>query len=617
MQKLRERVKNFDVKAFFHWLFPITVWIRDYDLSKLRGDVISGTTVGIMIMPQSIAFASLSGLPPEYGLYSALTPGIVYAIFGTSKDVSVGPTLTMSLFTNRINRSLHPTGASILAFLIGVVLVLMGIFRLGSVANFMPRHVLSGFISAAALTIFSTQLSGLFGYAKAPSNFVGRIVHFFTHVYKPNVYDLVMSICCLIYLIFFMWLSKKEVTKESKSKSLAKKVADKSIWFLCVARSALVCILATAVAYTFYINDLEGLTLAGELPQGLPSPKFPLQSFTAANNKTYTVPDAMSEFGASLIILPTIQFIQSISIAKAFGKIYNYNVDSTQELFALGMANIVGSFFGGWPVCGSFSRSAVNAMSGTRTPLRGAVTCMVIFFGCAFITPIFQYIPKAALSAMIVMAVITMLDIQTPKSIWKTNKIDLIPYLVAFLGTFYKLEAGVLAGALASLILMVSRELSPNLSITHENNDDTVTICFESTPSYPCVETLKESILNLVKQDPATIINVDMFSVHHLDFSVIATLKSLLPEIKKAEKTIIFTNFANKKVHKSFIAAELCGDVGVLKHKTKKEIEDEEFQLEVVDVEFENTHQIDIDVEVVTNGKHSEDASQALLNRKN
>ena len=267
-------LQDLNVKKFIHTLLPITFWLPNYNLQKLRGDIIAGITVGIMIIPQSIAFANLSGLPPQYGLYAGLIPGIIYAVFGTSKDVSMGPTVTMALFTYKYNSSLEPVGASCLAFFIGLVLILMALLRLSFIANFMPTHVLSGFISAAAITIMTSQLRSLFGHEKPPAGFIQKIVHFFKNIHQLNYWDLVMSICCLIYLAFFMWLSKRKSNDKSKQKSVIKKIWTKIIWFMGVGRSATVCILATIVAYVFYVHGYKNnFTLAGKLPKGLPTPQ--------------------------------------------------------------------------------------------------------------------------------------------------------------------------------------------------------------------------------------------------------------------------------------------------------------------------------------------------------
>ena len=270
MKKLQTQLNKFDVINFLRHLLPITVWLPKYNLDKLKGDIIAGTTVGIMIIPQSIAFATLAGIPPQYGLYASLLPALVYCILGTSKDVSMGPTVTMALFTYRYNSTYHPVGASLLAFLVGIVLIAMAVLKLGFVTKFMPSHVISGFISAAAVVIATTQLKNLFGHKNAPSYFVGKIIHFFKNIQYTNPWDCTLGLLCLAFLILFMWLSRTRLN--NKGVSTATIYCLSFLRFVAVAKSAIVCVIGTIAAYFFHVYGYTGsFTLAGKLPQGLPT----------------------------------------------------------------------------------------------------------------------------------------------------------------------------------------------------------------------------------------------------------------------------------------------------------------------------------------------------------
>jgi len=596
-------------KFLARW-FPFLNWMQTYKLHNLRGDIIAGITCGLLIIPQGIAYANLAGLPAEYGLYTAMTPGIIYCLFGTSKDVSVGPTVTMALFTNRFNKYHDPIGGSALAFLVGSVLLAMTVLRLGFITKFMPMHVNSGFVSAAAVVVAVSQLKNLFGLKKAPQSFVGKVAHFFKTVGDFNKYDLALGVGCIVFLAVFMWLSRGPLKKIQQKEGTVWKIIANTLWFSCIARSGVVCILGTIVSYCMVtMGPGKVLTMAGDLPTGLPPVVSP---FTTAHihtedgrNVTMTFSDFAADFSSGLIILPVIQFVQAISIAKAFGKIYNYETDSTSELIALAMGNIFGSFFGGWPVTGSFSGSAVNAMSGTQTPFSSVLACGLVFLACGFMMPIFVYIPKCVLGAMIIMAVVTMFDYKTPMRIWKVRKIDLLPYFVSFFGTFYTLETGVLAGALVSLLIMVSYEVDPKYEVISAHGAETVTIVFKGNLSYPAIENVKETVNGAVSTYPSVkTIVIDMGSIFHIDYAIVNSFRTLVEELDSKGIFVDFINFMDPNVEESFkrgkadrerakgVPIDVYPEKEVPTAGKEKEAEAEEYSMNVVSNQYAiNVHE--------------------------
>lgn len=558
--QIGNKMEGVSCMGFLTRIFPFLTWMRQYKLRTLRGDIIAGITCGLLIIPQGIAYANLAGLPEEYGLYTAMTPGIVYCLFGTSKDVSLGPTVTMALFTNRFNNTFSPIGGSALAFIVGAVLFLMAILRLGFITKFMPMHVNSGFVSAAAIVVSVSQLKNLFGLTKAPQTFVGKIQHFVAHVKELNPYDLYLGLGCIGFLLFFMLISAGPLKRLQQRVGAVNKFFANSLWFTCIARSGIVCILGTIVSYVVETyGSGQVFSLAGKLPAGLPKIQSPFaDAFIPETNTTMTFGDFAKSFSSGLVILPVIQFVQSISIAKAFGKIYNYESDSTSELIALSCANMFGSFFGGWPVTGSFSGSAVNAMSGTQTPFSSVIACGLVFGALGFLMPCFYYIPKTVLGAMIFMAVITMFDYKTPMRIWKVRKIDMLPYLVSFFGTFYTLETGVLAGAVVSLLVMVSYEVNPTHEIVRNGDGQTVTIIFKGNLSYPSIDYIKETVTGYIaQQKDIHTINIDMGHVYHIDFPVVNSFRSLVAEVENDGVFIDFENFIDANVEQSFKRGKL------------------------------------------------------------
>ncbi|XP_012556095.1 sodium-independent sulfate anion transporter [Hydra vulgaris] len=542
------------IKSFF----PILIWLPQYNLQKLRKDIVAGITVGVMVIPQSMAFANLANLSSEYGLYASFTPGIIYCIFGTSRHINIGPTVTMALFSTRFNPTFHPIGASFLGLLTGFALVIMAIFRLAFVTKFFPHHVISAFVSATSIIAVITQLSSLFGIKDAPSNAFLIIAHIFKKIKLTNIWDLSLGLSSILFLFFFMWLSKRNLFSNSKSYINVKALLKKIIWFFCASRMALLCLCATTVVYIFHLKKISHkFSLGKKIPSGLPRVQIPFQSVDI-NNKTVTASDFLDSFGTSIIVLPIVQFIFQISIGKSFARKFNYKIDSTQELIALGLSNSIGSFFGAWPVCASFSRSAVNAMCGAETPFAGVFSSLVVLLAMEFLTPVFYFIPKSALAAMIIMAVILMIEPHVPRSIWKLNKLDLLPYFVAFGASFYYLEAGLLSGTAVSLLIILYKEAKPRHVVKNSSLKRSVTLLYNSNLTYPGVESLGENIYSIIRnQKYIKSLKLDMSNSSQLDYSALKDMKSLQSELSEISVTLGFTNFSCEYIKAQFIKAGL------------------------------------------------------------
>ena len=264
-------VKKSDIVMMLKKYFPILVWLPQYNFKKFRGDLIAGLTCGVVVIPQSIAFANLAQLPPQNGLYASLTPGLIYSIFGTSKDVSTGTGVTLALYTSRFNPTHTTIGASLLSFLVGDVLLLMGIFKLGFLIKYVPQLVISAFVSATAITIIVTQFSNLLGIKKAPQNVFEILKYIIVNIKLTNTWDLTMSVCCLAFLTFFVWLSNRKFEPNPKNYVVLRAVMKKVIWFLCAGRMALVCLFATIAVYIFSSNHAQNkFSIAGNIPRGIP-----------------------------------------------------------------------------------------------------------------------------------------------------------------------------------------------------------------------------------------------------------------------------------------------------------------------------------------------------------
>ncbi|XP_065672805.1 sodium-independent sulfate anion transporter isoform X2 [Hydra vulgaris] len=540
---------NNNIIALLKRFFPILVWLPQYNLRKLRGDIIAGLTCGVVVIPQGIAFANLAKLPPQNGLYASLTPGLIYCLFGTSKDVSAGTAVTLGLYTASFNPTHTTVGASLLSFISGIVLVCMGIFKLGFLIKYVPQLVISAFVSATAITIIVTQLSNLFGIKGAPVNVFEILKYIILNIKKTNKWDITMSACCLVILAIFFWLSSLKL----ENKPLLKKI----VLFLCGARMAIVCLFATITVYIFHVYGYTKFSIAGNIPKGLPQYQNLFQP-AVKGNVTYTTKYLLDSYGASTIILPIIMFIEQISITKAFGRKFNYKVKAQNELIAIGMMNIVASFFGGWTVGGSFTRSAVNSMSGAQTPFAGVICGIVVLLSLEFMTPAFYYIPSAALGSMMLMAVLTMVEMSLTINIWKLYKWDLLPFLAAFCMSFYKLEYGVMAGTGIAILIMLSREARPKYFCEADETGKSLTLLLMENLTYPGVDAVNKTIYSEVNSCAGIkTLYLDMATMIRVDFTILKNFEFMKAELSKKEVSLQFINFSRDSIKKKFINAGL------------------------------------------------------------
>jgi SulP family sulfate permease len=379
-------------------IFPILDWLPTYKREFLKNDLGAGLAVGIMLIPQGIAYAMIAGLPPIYGLYTAMIPQLVYAVFGTSRQLSVGPVAMDSLIVASGVATLAEIGtehfiefAILLAFMMGVLQVLFGIFKLGFLVNFLSRPVISGFTSAAALIIALSQLKHLLGFNIHESKIHSILFEAFKHVKETNLTTFSIGLISILVLVFFKQYSKK-------------------------IPAALAVVVLGILAVKIFNLDQIGVKIVGDIPSGLP--KFIVPSFQK---------QTLIDLFPIALTLSFIAFLEAISVAKAIELKHNdYKVIPNQELIALGMGNIVGSFFQTYPATGGFSRTAVNNQTGAKTPMAAIISGSVVGLTLLFFTPVFYYLPEAVLAAIIIVAVFGLLDFSVPKQLLKYSKRELV-----------------------------------------------------------------------------------------------------------------------------------------------------------------------------------------------
>lgn len=433
--------------------FPILDWGRRYNRQTFGSDLMAAVIVTIMLIPQSLAYALLAGLPPEVGLYASILPLIAYAIFGTSSALAVGPVAVVSLMTAAAVGRLAADGSAdyasaaiVLALLSGAMLALMGLFRLGFIANFLSHPVISGFITASGLIIATSQIGGLLGIKSdghALPDLVASVVQNIGHV---NVYTVAIGALSVGLLLWIRLDLKNWLARFGVGKSIAMVIVR--------AGPVFVVLLTMALSVVFDLKA-KGVALVGDVPQGLPFLSLP--SFSLDTLQALFVP---------ALIISVVGFVESISVAQTLAAKRRQRIDPNQELIALGASNLAAGIGGGYPVTGGFARSVVNFDAGAATPAAGAYTAIGIAGATLLLTPFLAVLPKATLAATIVIAVLTLVDFGMLKRAWSYSRPDFAAVATTISGTLLLgVEIGVMLGVGTSILVFLYRSSKPHAAI--------------------------------------------------------------------------------------------------------------------------------------------------------
>ncbi len=427
-------------------VLPITDWLGNYQRPDLRSDLAAGLTIAAMLIPQGMAYALLAGLPPEIGLYASTLPVLAYAIFGTSRQLAVGPVAIVSLLTASALSPLYEQGtagyisaAALLAIMVGLVHLMLGLGRLGFIVNFLSHSVLVGFTAAAAIIIGFSQVKHILGVS------IDRNDHF---------YETVIDVSKALGDIH-------GVTLALGAGSIAALLGIKRIAPR-IPGALVVVIATTAIAAGANLAD-DGVSTVGSIPDSLPA--FGLPEINGG---------LVGDLVVTALVITMVGFMESIAVAKVYARRHRYEVEPNQELVALGMANVTSGVFGGYPVTGGFSRTAVNDTAGARTPLASIITALLVLVSIAFFTPLFTNLPKAALGAIIIVAVINLIDIAEMRHIATVKRSDTIGMGVAFIGTLaVGIELGILIAVVASMLVVFARMSRPHTAVLGRIPDTT------------------------------------------------------------------------------------------------------------------------------------------------
>ncbi|MEQ8286740.1 sulfate permease [Thalassospira sp.] len=437
---------------FLRKYIPIFDWGRDYDKTALGNDMIAAVIVTIMLIPQSLAYALLAGLPPEAGLYASIAPIILYAIFGTSRALAVGPVAVVSLMTAAAIGNLAETGtvgyalaALTLAALSGAILLAMGVFKLGFLANFLSHPVIAGFITASGMIIAASQLKHILGVDASGHNLWEIVTSLIAHLPETNQTTLIIGACATGFLF---WV-RKGLKPALRKLGLGARSAD------VITKAGPVFAVFATTAATWYLGLADkGVKIVGSVPQSLPPLTIPDFS-----------PTLMADLLVPAILISVIGFVESISVAQTLAAKRRQRINPDQELIGLGAANIGAAFTGGYPVTGGFARSVVNFDAGAQTPAAGAFTAVGLAIAAVALTPLVYFLPKATLAATIIVAVLSLVDFSILKTSWRYSKADFVAVSATVLLTLgFGVEIGVTSGVVLSIGLFLYRTSRPHIA---------------------------------------------------------------------------------------------------------------------------------------------------------
>ncbi|XP_068631946.1 sodium-independent sulfate anion transporter-like [Battus philenor] len=522
-------------------LLPALRWARRYSRGDAVADVVAGVTLGLMLVPQSIAYASLANLPVQYGLYSAFVGTMLYVLLGTVKEVSIGPTSLMALLTLQTCRGLPIEFVILLTFLSGCVVLLMGFLRLGFLVELISPSVTSGFTSATAVIITVAQLKGLLGLSFVAESVVENVELIARNWRSVRAPDCVLSLVCCTALLALRKV--KDLPVSPKRRALRQ-----ALWLLSISRNALVVFAASTFAYCTHDPARPLFALSGRVEPGLP--RLGLPPFRAElGNRTVGFVEMVQQLGSGVIMLPVVMVLANIAIAKAFSE--GGRVDATQEMVTLGLCNMAGAFVRAMPTCGAFTRSAVSHSSGVRTPAAGLYSGVITLLALKFLTQYFYFIPKACLSSVLICAVIFMIDYNIVVRLWRRDRGELCIVALTFVVSVWRsVELAVLSGALvcvaATQLALLRAPL--HLHVVKSAAGEAV----RARPARALLYLNCERAAARLRRAAVgrRVLLVDCGVLAMLDYAAAQTLASLIKEFSENNKLLIFYNASTEVLNK-------------------------------------------------------------------
>ncbi|MEP2682707.1 MAG: sulfate permease [Sulfitobacter sp.] len=554
---------------------PILDWGRRYDRGQFTGDLVAAVIVTIMLVPQSLAYALLAGMPPEAGIYASIAPIVLYAIFGTSRALAVGPVAVVSLMTAAAVGNIaeagtagYVTAALTLAFLSGAMLLALGLFRLGFLANFLSHPVIAGFITASGILIAASQLRHILGIAGEGHTLVDILASLWAHLGEVNLITLLLGVTTTAFLFWVRGGLKPLLLRIG----LGPRMAD-----IGAKTGPVLAIVGTTLAVWAFDLGSRGVAIVGEVPQSLPPLTLP--SFS---------PDLLSQLFIPALLISIIGFVESISVAQTLAAKKRQRIDPDQELIGLGSANLGAAFTGGFPVTGGFSRSVVNFDAGAETPAAGAFTAVGLALAALFLTPLIYFLPKATLAATIIVAVLSLVDFSILKRAWAFSHADFAAVSVTILLTLvFGVEAGVSAGVVTSILVHLYKTSRPHMAVVGrvpgtehfrnvlrhevETQPHVLSLRVDESLYFPNARYLEDQLARHAAEKPELTDVVLMFpAVNEIDLSALESLEAINTRLRDADIRLHLSDVKGPvmdRLKRSHFLEDLTGEVFLSQHE--------------------------------------------------
>jgi SulP family sulfate permease len=560
---------------------PVIEWGKSYTKEKLSNDLVAAVIVTIMLIPQSLAYALLAGLPAEAGLYASILPIMFYAVFGTSRALAVGPVAVVSLMTAAAIGDIAAAGtagyavaALSLAGLSGIFLLLLGIFRLGFLANFLSHPVIAGFITASGILIAASQMKHVLGITANG------------HTLPIVLSDLIINLMNTNWITFaigglataFLFWVRKGLKPLLLSLGLNYNLSE----IIAKAGPVATVVMTTMIVWVLHL-DKFGVKIVGAVPQSLPP--FTMPDFS---------PDLISKLLLPAVLISIIGFVESISVAQTLAAKKRQRIDPNQELIGLGAANIAAAFTGGYPVTGGFSRSVVNFDAGAETPAAGAFTAVGLAVAALFFTPFIYYLPKATLAATIIVAVLSLVDFSILRKTWNYSKADFSAVLSTIIITLlFGVELGVSTGVTLSILIHLYKSSRPHIAVVGripgtehfrnvnrydvEINPEILTLRVDESLYFANARYLEDKLYDLVAKQPELKHVILLCSaVNEIDYSALESLEAINERLRTSGVKLHLSEVKGPvmdSLRKENFLSNITGKVFLSQHKAVKTLQ--------------------------------------------
>ncbi|CAH1113645.1 unnamed protein product [Psylliodes chrysocephalus] len=542
----KNRIRKGCTKKMLYRRLPILNWLPNYNLSWAAGDLIAGITVGLTLIPQGLAYYSIIGLPPEYGLYSSFLGSFIYTAFGSCKDVPFGPSALNALLAAEAIKGRGPEHAILLSFLSGLIQIFMGLFGLGFIIDFVSGPVSSGFTSAVALIIVTSQVKDILGIKTKGGSFLQSWMSIINEIPNTRTWDAVMGISCIVLLLIMKTIGSQKLGTEDEKPSVLKKVFNNLTWVIGTGRNAILVIICGFIGYVYCSRGEPPFLVIGTVPQGLPAFKAPPFGFTSEKNGTLVQVsffEMVYNLGSGIIIVPMVGILENIAICKAFAN--GQPVDATQELIAIGLCNVGNSFVQGYPGTGALGRSAVNNASGVKTTFGGIYTGLLVIGALLFFTPYFYYIPNAVLGAVIIAATVFMVELKVVKPMWRSKKSCFIIFIVTLIACLVlHLEVGILVGIGINILLILYHAARPKIKVEQLKTTggiDYLLLTPDRCLIFPSVDYVRNIVTKYsIRQEVPVVI--DCSHIYGADFTAATVIETLIQNFSSRDQVLFFYN---------------------------------------------------------------------------